>query len=557
MSNQYKNVVIVLLIGSLLGTVCAVVGGIVLVSPILHTVALLLGLSTAILGGVVFAQKNRTKRKEDHSPQKKSSKQWFANFTELNKLSSAIGIAGGMFVTTLILFRTTPFSLSLTKAAIAAFCCLCAAALASIAVNYLGGIDAEQLPEANGLTRLARVVVWVLTLAAFSMIFAWIPQLKILNLLFYIILTIDFAICYGLFSVKKIKDATTFPLGFGVLSILGRRKNIFASILDSVETQLGIDLRSTWALSVIRKSFEPVIFGLLFLSWLSTSISIIGVQENGLVERFGAPVKQLTPGIHIHWPWPIDRAFRIPLQQVQVLTVGHEGSEGGGPEDVIWASEHAPNEYTLLLGNGRDLITVDAGVQFRISDAHAWKYHFQNPADALRVIAHRAVMRSTVNRTLSEALSENVVQLTNRMREMVQQDADSLGLGVEVVTFTVGGMHPPVSVASEYQAVVSAELRKVTAVVNAQVYRNQNVPAAEASVLRNLNAARAEGAENIARANGEAWSFRTLEAEYNSAPVEFRFRRRLETLESGLGGHGYTIVDARIQRDGGELWLMQ
>ena len=55
------------------------------------------------------------------------------------------------------------------------------------------------------------------------------------------------------------------------------------------------------------------------------------------------------------------------------------------------------------------------------------------------------------------------------MREMVQQDADALGLGVEVVGFTVGGMHPPVPVASAYQAVVSAALGKVTAVVNAQV----------------------------------------------------------------------------------------
>ena len=42
-------------------------------------------------------------------------------------------------------------------------------------------------------------------------------------------------------------------------------------------------------------------------------------------------------------------------------------------------SEHAANEYTLLLGNGRDLITVDAAVQFRISDARAWRYHSQNP----------------------------------------------------------------------------------------------------------------------------------------------------------------------------------
>jgi membrane protease subunit HflK len=200
---------------------------------------------------------------------------------------------------------------------------------------------------------------------------------------------------------------------------------------------------------------------------------------------------------------------------------------------------------------------VDAAVQFRIADARAWRYRCQNPADALRAIAYRAVMRSTVNRTLSKALSENVVTLTGRMRSMVQQDADALGLGVEVLAFTVGGMHPPVMVASAYQAVVSAELGKVTSVVGAQAYRNLTVPFAESAVLVSVNMARADGAETLAEAAGQAWSFRTLETQYRAAPQEFFFRRRLETLEKGLGMRGrFTVVDARFQRDGGELWVM-
>jgi membrane protease subunit HflK len=223
---------------------------------------------------------------------------------------------------------------------------------------------------------------------------------------------------------------------------------------------------------------------------------------------------------------------------------------------VLWAVEHAANEYTLLLGNGRDLITVDATVQYRIADARSWRYNSQNPAEALRAIAYRAVMRNTVNRTLSDALSENVAALTGRMRAMVQTDADALGLGVEIITFTVGGMHPPVTVASAYQSVISAEISKVTAVVNAQVFRNRNVPRAETFVLRSENAAKADSAKARARAAGESWSFRTLEAQFRSAPQEYFFRRRLETLEKGLARRRFTVVDFRFERDGGELWLI-
>ena len=145
---------------------------------------------------------------------------------------------------------------------------------------------------------------------------------------------------------------------------------------------------------------------------------------------------------------------------------------------MLWAREHAANEYTLLLGNGRDLITIDAAVQFRIADARAWRYHSQNPADALRAIAYRAVMRiDRQPHAGRRAVGERRHADRSACARMVQQDADALGLGVEVLGFTVGGMHPPVAVAPDYQAVVSAELGKVTAVVNAQAYRNQTVPA--------------------------------------------------------------------------------
>jgi membrane protease subunit HflK len=222
---------------------------------------------------------------------------------------------------------------------------------------------------------------------------------------------------------------------------------------------------------------------------------------------------------------------------------------------VLWARQHAANEYTLLLGNGRDLITVDAAVQFRIKDARVWQYHTQNPADALRAIAHRAVMRTTVNRTLAGALSENLVAMTMRMRTMVQQEADSLSLGVEVLGFTVGGMHPPVLVAPDYQSVVSAELGKVTAIVNAQAFRNRQVPLAETAAMTGVNAAREEATLGRATAAGEAWSFRALQSQYQAAPAEYMFRRRLEALEKSLLVRRITIVDSRIQRDGGELWL--
>jgi regulator of protease activity HflC (stomatin/prohibitin superfamily) len=441
-------------------------------------------------------------------------------------------------------------------ALVAAALYVAASGAAAVAARYFA--NSVHLAEAPHLAHGARVVAWILLAAAVSVGAAWLEQVQTVQILHLTILTILATACMQVLATRHAEHSED-ALDIGVLSLLGSRANVLGSVLDAAQRQLGIDLRSTWALTILRRSLEPMVLSLALLGWLSTAVSVVGLQEQGLIERLGVPVvgSPLDPGIHLHWPWPVDRVYRIPVQRIQTQQVGHEGQEAEGPENVLWAVEHAPNEYTLVLGNGRDLITIDAAVQYRIVDPWAWRYNCQNPVDAIRAIAYRAVMKNTVNRTLSEALSENVALLTAQMRDDVQRDADALHLGVKVLAFTVGGMHPPVPVAADYESVVSAELGKVTAVVNAQAYQNQIVPQATAGVLSAENTARAGAAQALALAAGQAWSFRTLESQYHVAPAEFEFRRRLETLEKGLAGLRFIVVDQRFLRDGGELWLTQ
>ena len=589
--DRYRSVVIVLLAVSVIGTAGAWAGGLQLANPVLLAVAVMLGLASGVLSGVHVAQTMRA-----HPPATEPVKEtptdlvepleavdpqptiWtFANLqalflrvvrtewgwirergaVDLIRLGTAI--VGANAIVLLLLKTPSGYPPDRLPAVIAVVLCLIAAGIAATAVHYLGAIDPAEFPESPALCRAARATAWILGFAAISVALQWAERQTMVQVLYYLILMGDAAFCYGLFVARTPDESHTpvFPLDIGVLSVLGSRTNIFASILDSAERQLGIDLRSTWALSVVRRSLEPLVLGLCLIAWLSTSLTVVRLEEQGLVERLGVPVggEPLLAGLHLHWPWPIDKVFRIPVRRVQAIEVGHEGVEAPGPEDVFWAVEHAPNEFTLLLGNGRDLITVDAAVQYRIVDAAAWRYHCQNPAQALSAIAYRAVMRNTVNLTLSEALSQNLAGLTSRMRTMIQQEANDLGLGLEILGFTVGGMHPPVPVAKDYQAVVSAELRKVTTVVNAQVFRAQTLPQAQSSVVVDSNTAQAEAAEALGQAAGEAWAFRTLEAQYRAAPNLYFFRRRLEALEKTLGDREYTIVDRRFQRDGGELWV--
>ena len=73
-----------------------------------------------------------------------------------------------------------------------------------------------------------------------------------LRIVHWLILAIITGVCVNLFLADQPagQPAATFVLDFPALSILGNRPNMLASILDSGEQQLGIDLRSTWALTI-------------------------------------------------------------------------------------------------------------------------------------------------------------------------------------------------------------------------------------------------------------------------------------------------------------------
>jgi membrane protease subunit HflK len=552
-TGPYRSVVVAFCAATAIASAGAFISALVFACPGILDAAVLLAVTSEVLLGLAAAQAPEPAQVSTPQAPETSPSAFAALRRRLRiRASHAIACVGIVFIVVdVALWKTRTVSLVTTT--VAATSCALSAGVAALAAHYFGTTD---LPEAPALQRGARVAAWLFVLIAGEVFAMRFNQRGLVWALHGITLAIVALVCVELLSTRRASRA--FPVDLRVLAALGRRANLFSSLLDAAQEELGIDLRSTWALAVARRFAQPLVLSLCVLGWLSTAVTVVAVNKVAIVERFGTVVDgpPLAPGIHVHWPWPIDRVHAIGALEVRALAVGHDDKQTS-PVDVLWARQHSPNEYTLLLGDGHDLITVDAQIQYRIRDARAYFYDVQNPDDALRAIGFRAVMHATVNRTLDAALSENVATLTESIRNNIQTDADQIGLGVEIVGFTIGGMHPPVDVARDYEAVVSAELAKVTAIVEAQAERNKSVPAADAAALVETSTAQADSAAAIAKAASDAWSFRALESQYKSTPDEYRFRRRLEALEQTLAGRHFTIVDARILRDGGELWLTQ
>jgi membrane protease subunit HflK len=327
--------------------------------------------------------------------------------------------------------------------------------------------------------------------------------------------------------------------------------SFFAFLTDA----FGIDLRGSWALAFIRRSLAPTLLALVGLAWVGSAFTLVGPAEVGVVEVFGARAGRapVPPGLHLGWPWPIESVQRVAVDRVRSLPIGFARAKRGA--SMLWTAQHAEEEYKLLLGDGHELISVNAVLQFKVGDPLVYLYSCADPEDALAAVADRVMMDETVGRSLDSALSENLTELATQIEGRIQQGADELGLGLVVVDLTLLGLHPPVSVARDYQAVVGARIDRNTRVLEAQAYTNEVLPGARSQANRLESRAHADATARVALARGEAEAFSAVQKTYAAAPELFTFRRLLEAREAQLQGRSFVVIDQRFERDGGALWI--
>jgi HflK protein len=434
---------------------------------------------------------------------------------------------------------------------------------AGILARYYQATPRAELPDAPGLASANRVGTWLALIGAASSFTCALgrPLFEIQTawLLLAVpgLMALELAITGVAGLIRRPRAGAPFGADLLVSRVLGSSYNPIQSVFTAVEETFGVDVRSSWALVFLRRAALPVVAGLALLAWVLSAVVVVDAPQQAVRERFGRVDRErvLGPGLHLGLPWPFDRVQRVDVLRVRQLPLGYTDAKAGA--DALWTQYHAAEEFNLLLGDGRDLVTVNAELQYRIGDVHAWLYSCQNPERSLETLSYKVLMDATVDKTLDEVLSLDIGGFSARIHQAIQDQVDRQELGIEVVSFELRGLHPPVAVANDYQAVVAAQIDRTTFSMEAEAYRQGALPKAEAAAVRATRQAQADQAQRLSKARGEAIAFHTVEAEYKANPDLYRFRRRLETLEQVLKDNPHYIIDARIERDGGALWILE
>lgn len=319
------------------------------------------------------------------------------------------------------------------------------------------------------------------------------------------------------------------------------RANPIGRMAEAIEATYGVKLGEIWAVRFLRKLLAPLAMLGAVMIWASSCLTVVPAESQGVRIRMGHfQSTPLQPGLHVGWPWPLERIAIVPTRRIETIHIGYD-EDLGGP--VLWDKRHYVGEKNMLAGSGEELLTVSVLIFYRIADPVAHLLNARGHAEALTHMAYRELVHVLAARESFRVMIDEREEIAEKLRSTLEAAAGRFGLGIEVLFVGLRDIHPPVDVAPAYQDVISAEEQRHAIVHSGHKYRALNMPAAEATSNKKRVEAQARGEARVARATGEANNFRQIVSAFQAAPDFLRERLRLEALEEILPGRPKLVID--------------
>jgi regulator of protease activity HflC (stomatin/prohibitin superfamily) len=269
------------------------------------------------------------------------------------------------------------------------------------------------------------------------------------------------------------------PVGSSVvLEVIFGSSHGFKGIIGEIEELIGMKTGEVWILQFFKETIEFVLFAGLLVGWLSTCITSIPLGSQGVLNSFGCfRNPPLDPGIHFTLPWPFQTIITVKTDQIREISLGFSKDLS---KPLLWTERHVEGEKNLLIGNGESILTINLPILYRIADPIVFLKTTTDAEMALRDLAERKLIQIATARESFHMMTEDRQAIAENIQHGLQEDADHLGLGLQIVFVGLKDIHPPVEVAPSYQNVVSAQEKKESMIDEAKAYEASTLPLAYA-----------------------------------------------------------------------------
>ena len=344
----------------------------------------------------------------------------------------------------------------------------------------------------------------------------------------------------------RVKGKITRPLYESrVVGLLAQPESLFTTAAQTLDYQFGFNVSETWFFQLLQKNLAYLILAQLAVLFLSTCVVFVDAGEQVVLEHFGKRIDPpLTAGAHLKLPWPVDKIYRYRTEQIQTIYVGFTPDTGKDEQNVIlWTVAHnqeqnflvANRQTAMIQSDNTDtndtlkappvsLITVSIPVQFQITNVMDWAYNNGDPTNLLTDLATREVVHYLAGVDLGDFLSHARLQAADTLQQQIQAEANEYKLGAKILFVGLQDVHPPTTVAGDYEKVVGAYQTYFAKILNAKADAIRTNALAGALAFTTTNVADATREQLEVSAFARAALFTNQIPAFEAAPSVYKQR---------------------------------
>ena len=255
------------------------------------------------------------------------------------------------------------------------------------------------------------------------------------------------------------------------------------------------------------------------------AIYTIKETESAVVTTFGEAKVVEDKGLH----------FMIPfVQQVEFVDTTVKGLKIGYSETVDGETTSIEHE-SIMITSDYNFIDCDFYISYQVTDPIKYLYQSDEPDVIVKNIAMSSIRSTIAAYNVDNAITTGKAEIQSNVRAMIMAELEKEDIGITLVDASIQDVEPPTDkVIEAFTAVETAKQGKESSINEANAYRNEQIPAAEAEADKIKQEAEAKKTARINEAAGQAKRFEEEYAEYKNFPYITKQRMFLEAMEEVL-----------------------
>lgn len=272
----------------------------------------------------------------------------------------------------------------------------------------------------------------------------------------------------------------------------------------------------------ITKASKWLIIIAILVILVLNSFYTISEQEAAVVTTFGIASPETNSGLH----------FKIPfIQQITKVDTTIKGFPIG--YDIL--TNESIEDESLMITSDFNFVNVDFYVEYRVTDPVKALYASSDYEKVLKTISQSSIRTAIGSYDVDSVITTGKSEIQSHIREKIENELTKRDLGIQLINITIQDAEPPTAeVLEAFMNVESAKQGAETSVNNANKYRSEQVPAAEAEVDLILKEAESAKEARINEAEGQAARFNAMFEEFQKYPLITKQRMFYEAMEDIL-----------------------